>query len=170
MDYTVIKTNRKTIALCVNKKGEVLLRLPKYHISQKLVDKFIDDNKKWIVVQQERVSKRNELFELDEAEILCLKNRAKEILPQRVEYYEQIMGVKSSNVKITSATTRYGSCNGKNSICFSYRLMLFPEEAIDYVVVHELAHILQKNHSKAFYEIIATYLPDYKTREKLLKI
>lgn len=79
------------------------------------------------------------------------------------------MNLYPTALKITSAKTRFGSCSGKDSICFSYLLMRYPDEAIDYVVVHELAHIKHKNHSKAFYTLIEKYLPDYKEREKLLK-
>ncbi|MEG1614194.1 MAG: M48 family metallopeptidase, partial [Oscillospiraceae bacterium] len=72
-------------------------------------------------------------------------------------------------VKITSAEKRFGSCSGKNSLCFSYRLMQYPQDAIDYVIVHELAHIKHKNHSKNFYELIEQYMPDYKERNAILK-
>ena len=79
------------------------------------------------------------------------------------------MGLNPTGIKITSAEKRFGSCNGKNSICYSWRLMQYPAEAIDYVVVHELAHIKHKNHGKEFYRLIENFLPDYKNREKLLK-
>ncbi|MBR5506725.1 MAG: M48 family metallopeptidase [Clostridia bacterium] len=91
------------------------------------------------------------------------------MIPPKVEYYSRIMGVKPSSVKITSAHSRFGSCSGKNAICFSYILMCYPEEAIDYVVVHELAHIKHHNHSRSFYNFIGKFMPDYKQREKLLK-
>ena len=79
------------------------------------------------------------------------------------------MGLVPAGIKITSARTRFGSCSGKNSICFSWRLMLYPPEAIDYVIVHELAHIRHHDHSPAFYALIEQYLPDWKVRMKLLK-
>ena len=79
------------------------------------------------------------------------------------------MGLEPTGIKITSAQKRFGSCNGKNSICYSWRLMLYPPEAIDYVVVHELAHIVHKNHGAKFYKLVAKYLPDYKERVKMLR-
>ena len=79
------------------------------------------------------------------------------------------MGVTPTALKITSARTRYGSCSGKNSINFSLFLMEKSARAIDYVVVHELAHIKQHNHSPAFYKEIEKILPDYKERIKELK-
>lgn len=170
MYYEIIKSNRKTMAIQVNKNGQVIVRVPKFTVKQSVIDKFVSDNSKWIEKQLVKAEIRKNFYNISDYEIADLKRRAKKLLPQKVACYEKIMGVKSTGVKITSATTRFGSCNSKNSICFSYRLMMFPEEAIDYVVVHELAHILEKNHSKAFYEIVNTYLPDYKEREKLLKI
>ena len=79
------------------------------------------------------------------------------------------MELVPAGIKITSARTRFGSCSSKNSICFSWRLMLYPPEAIDYVIVHELAHIRHHDHSPAFYALIEQYLPDWKARMKLLK-
>ena len=72
-------------------------------------------------------------------------------------------------MKITSAKTRFGSCSNRRSICFSCFLMLYPDDAIDYVIVHELAHLKHMNHSPAFYRLVERYLPDYKRREALLK-
>ena len=79
------------------------------------------------------------------------------------------MNLCPTGIKITKAKKRFGSCNGKNSLCFSCFLMKYPMEAVDYVVVHELAHIKYHNHSKDFYNLINHYMPDYKQREKLLK-
>jgi len=80
------------------------------------------------------------------------------------------MSLKHGRITITSAKTRFGSCSSKGNISYSYRLMLYPEAAREYVVVHELAHLLEMNHSKRFYAIIEKYLPDYKERKKLLKL
>ena len=79
------------------------------------------------------------------------------------------MNLQYGRITITSAKTRFGSCSSEGNIAFSYRLMLYPEAAIDYVVVHELAHRREMNHSAAFYKIIASVLPDYKYRNALLK-
>ena len=79
-----------------------------------------------------------------------------------------MMGVTPAGVKITSARTRFGSCSGKNSLCFSWRLMLYPPQAIDYVVVHEMAHIRHHNHSKDFWAFVASVMPDYRERQALL--
>ena len=79
------------------------------------------------------------------------------------------MDLTPASVKITSARTRFGSCSGKNSVCFSWYLMRYPDEAIDYVVVHELAHLRHHDHSPAFYALVERYLPDWRERMRLLK-
>ena len=91
-------------------------------------------------------------------------------VPEAVQrLWARRMGVTPTGVKITSARKRYGSCSGKNSLCFSCFLMNCPEAAIDLVVVHELCHIRVKNHGPAFYALLERYLPDYRERKKLLR-
>ena len=90
-------------------------------------------------------------------------------LPQRVEYYGGLMGLMPLGISITGARTRFGSCSSAGRICFFWRLMQYPDEAVDYVVVHELAHLAYMNHSRDFYALIEKYMPDYRRRKKLLK-
>ena len=80
------------------------------------------------------------------------------------------MCVTPTGFRVTSARRRYGSCSGKNSLSFSCFLMRCPEPAIELVVVHELCHILEKNHGPGFYALLEKYLPDYKEWKKMLSI
>ena len=98
-----------------------------------------------------------------------LRARALSYLPARTAYFASMMGITYSGVKITSAKGRLGSCNAHRGISYSYRVMQYPEEVIDYVVVHELAHCREMNHSSRFYAIVARYLPDYKDRIRVLR-
>lgn len=104
-----------------------------------------------------------------DAERAAYIRQAKAYLPQRVAYYSERMGLYPTQVRITGARTRFGSCSSQGHICFSWRLMQYPPEAIDYVVVHELAHLRYMNHGAEFYALIARYLPDWKTRRALLR-
>lgn len=126
-------------------------------------------HKKWIEKHLAVIADKKSSAELSDDEIAGLKAAAKAFIPERTEYYAEILGVKPTGIRITSAAKRYGSCSSRNSLCFSYRLMLHPKEQIDYVIVHELAHIKEHNHSPAFYKIIARYMPDYKDRIKALR-
>ena len=98
-----------------------------------------------------------------------LKENAKRILTTVTERKAAEMGVSYKSITVTSAKTRWGSCAGNNAIRFSFRLLYCPREIIEYVVVHELAHTLQHNHSKQFWQVVETYIPDWKTRRKWLK-
>ena len=104
----------------------------------------------------------------------CVKiyrNMAKKYLPWRVDAYagQGQMCVKPTAVKISNAKKRWGSCSSKRSLNFSWRLMMADEDVADYVVVHELAHMLEMNHSKMFWDIVEEILPDYREREKRLR-
>lgn len=167
--FTLIRSARKTLSLSVSKELEVIVRAPE-KLSRKAIDKFVDDHTDWIEKQMQKQAERAEKYpEPDECEKKRLIDMAREYLPQRLEYYSHIMGVRYGNVKITGAKTRFGSCSVKNDICFSWRLMRYPPDAVDYVVVHELAHIRHKNHSREFYAFVEKFMPDYKKRMKKLK-
>jgi len=100
------------------------------------------------------------------AEILVeiYKKLAKKYIPLRVEHYSRIMGLVPTAVKISSANTRWGSCSGRDSINFAWKLIMASDELIDYVVVHELAHIKEHNHSDRFWNIVESIMPDYRQR------
>ncbi len=164
--FNLIRSHRKSISLEVKDDLSILVKAP-MNMADSKINEFVIKHQKWIEKQREKIKARTE--KLLSCDPLILKEKAKEIIPQRVAYFSSLMGLTPTGVKITSAKTRFGSCNGKNSICFSFYLMLYPDEAIDYVVIHELAHIKYKNHGKAFYALIERYLPDYKKRIKMLR-
>ena len=168
MEYKVIYSNRRTISLSI-KDEKLIVRAP-YGTLKSRIDSVVLEHSAWIMKHINKQKQRNEtLGELTEDRIKALRRAAKEILPIKVEYYSRIMGLKYGRIAITSAKTRFGSCSSKGNLSFSYLLMLYPDSAIDYVVVHELAHLKEMNHSPRFYKIIEEVLPDYKERKKLLK-
>ena len=166
----VIRSARKTVSLEINENLEIILRCPK-KISDIYIDRFIDEHALWIEkhleIQKERCKRA--LLPPDDDEIITLKSQAKKILPEKVRHFAGIMAVNPTGVKITSAKKRLGSCSSNDSLCFSYLLMRYDEEVIDYVVIHELAHIIQHNHSKKFYDIVKKYCPEYKKTENKIR-
>lgn len=97
------------------------------------------------------------------------KNKAKDIISERVKFYAEKFGFKYNKIKITSANKRWGSCSNRNNLNFSYKLVMAPLEIIDYIVVHELVHTINKTHNKSFYSEISKILPQYKSKENWLK-
>lgn len=168
-EYELIRTTRKTIALEVTCDGKVIVRAPK-RMAKHEVEAFVARNQEWLnralIRQKARLTTRPEPDELQRAALIA---RAKCELPKKVMYYAQRMHLYPTGLRITSARTRFGSCSAKNSICFSWRLMMYPEAAVEYVVVHELAHIAHKNHGAAFYALIERELPDYRARRAMLR-
>lgn len=169
MDYTLIRSSRRTMALEITRDGRLLVRAPQ-RASQAVIDRFVASHADWIAAHLEKQRQRAQAHPpLTEDELAALRQKARDILPGRVAHYAEWMGVTPTGVKITGAKTRFGSCSAKNSLCFSLYLMAYPDAAVDYVVVHELAHIRHKNHSPAFYAEVARVMPDYRERRKLLK-
>lgn len=169
MEYTIIRSKRKTISLEVKQGGAVIVRAPA-RCSRAAIDSFVAAHSRWLESAVRRVREQELAHpEPDEAQQAELIRAAREFLPKRMAYFAAVMGLCPTGVRITSARTRFGSCSAKNSLCFSWRLMQYPDECIDYVVVHELAHIVHKNHGPEFYALIASVLPDYRERIKKLK-
>ena len=168
--YELIRSRRRTLALEITKDCRVLVRAP-LRLSQAKIDAFVSSHEAWIQthLEQQRQRMASAPPPPTAADIAALKAKARTVLPEKVAYWSAKMGVRPTGLKITTARKRYGSCSGKNSLCFSCFLMDCPEEAIDLVVVHELCHIREKNHGPRFYALLGQYLPDYKERKKLLR-
>lgn len=97
------------------------------------------------------------------------RERAREIIFERADWYSKVTGWKFKSISVTGAARRWGSCGPNGSLNFSFRLAMAPPEVIDYVVAHELAHIPEKNHSTRFWAKVRTVLPDYKVRQEWLR-
>lgn len=168
-DYTLIRAKRRTMSLQLDRAGNAVVRAP-CGVKKEFIDRFVAEHEDWLTRAREKQQARRLAHpEPTDEECKALIARAKEYLPMRVDYWSGIMGLTPTGLKITSARTRFGSCSGKNSLCFSWRLMQYPREAIDYVVVHELAHIRHHDHSAAFYRFIASVMPDHEARRALLR-
>ncbi len=101
--------------------------------------------------------------------MMWYKHKALEIIRQRVLFYSQLTGWKFRSIKVTGAVKRWGSCGPMGSINFSWRLAMAPLAVIDYVVLHELTHVVEKNHAAKFWQQVKKFMPDYKIRQKWLK-
>lgn len=167
MEYSVIYSKRKTLAISI-KEGEIIVRAPQ-GVKRERIEYYLQKHAGWISKQIEKTRSAARISgSLSDDDIAAIKKSAKEYFAKRTREISEIMGLKYGRITITSAKRRYGSCSSKGNICFSYRLMLYPEAAREYVIVHELAHLVEMNHSPRFYAIVKKYLPDYKERKKLL--
>ena len=153
MEYKLIRSKRKTIELSIDDELFPVVKAPQ-KMSTKDIDAFVEKHVKWIEKHTKIKKERLEKNSVTPEQEAMLKEKALPYFLERTKHFAEIMGLNPTGIKITSAEKRFGSCSGKNSICYSWRLMLYPPEAIDYVVVHELAHIVHKNHGKEFYKLI----------------
>lgn len=168
MEYEVIYSDRRTLALSV-KEGKLIVRAPRRTPDFKIKEAILahsDWIQKHISEQAEKAKNHPEPTPEREAE---MRRDARKILTAKTAYFAEKMGLKYGRISITGAKTRFGACSSKGNISYSFRLMSYPEEAIDYVVVHELSHLVEMNHSPRFYKVVESVLPDYKERRKLLK-
>jgi predicted metal-dependent hydrolase len=174
----LIRSKRKTVAIYILPDAKVQVRAP-LRLPQSDIDRFVNQKAAWIARNVERMQSRLRQSEQEQVQtspeeqaeqIARMKILAKEILPQRTAHYAGMMGVEPKSVRISNAEKRWGSCSSKGNINFSWRLMLVSEEARDYVVVHELAHLMQMNHSERFWAIVERILPDWRARKNSLRV
>ena len=118
-------------------------------------------------IEQEK-SEALEIQPLSEEELKGLAKKALQIIPERVEYFSKLVGVSYGHITIRNQKTRWGSCSSKGNLNFNCLLMLTPPEVLDYVVVHELCHRKEMNHSKAFWSEVEKVIPNYRKLRKWL--
>lgn len=169
----VIRSGRKSLGLEVRPDGTVLARIPA-RLSDRELKAFIEKQQDWILKKVDQVKKRADartkikvpsVDALSDAEIQKIKDK----IADRVKYYCAVMQVTVGRITIRNQKTRWGSCSSAGNVNFNYQLYYLPDELLDYVVVHELAHRRHMNHSKEFWLEVARYCPDYRARRKQLK-
>ena len=169
VQYTLIRAKRTSIEIKVSSTGEVIVRAPLYTTTQK-IESVLQQRADWIEKIREKMLVQQTWFDsLDHRQTEQLREMAKERLGKKTAYFASRMGLTYQKITITSAKKRLGSCSADGRICYSLYLLLYPDAAIDYVVVHELAHLVELNHSKDFYKVIECYLPDWRERKELLQ-
>lgn len=166
--YEWIRSRRRTVAIQVKADGSVIVRSP-HSVSKKQVEQFVNEKREWILKQQKELENiKEKKTVITEKMRVDGTRKALERIPKRVAYYASIMGVSYGRITIREQKTRWGSCSSKGNLNFNWKLVLMPEEVLDYVVVHELAHRKEMNHSKRFWKIVEEVLPDYRERKRML--
>ncbi len=176
MNIEIIRSARKTIALEITRDLRVLVRAP-YRLPDKDIHRLLEAKASWLEkhmkLMKERIKteeqQKQSITKFTLEEIRQLANRALTAIPERVAYYAPIVGVQYGRITIRNQVSRWGSCSGKGNLNFNCLLMLTPPDVIDYVVVHELCHRKELNHSKKFWGEVARVLPDYEAPKKWLK-
>ena len=167
VNYSIIRIDRKTIAIQIQPDGEIIVRCPK-RMRIEEVRRFIESKSDWIAKHLE-ARDTTKPGKLTDQEVKILREETRQLVTERVEHYAPIIGVKYNQIAIRMQRTRWGSCSSKGNLNFNCLLGLTPPEVLDYVVVHELCHLIELNHSKRFWDAVAKTIPDYKVHRKWLK-
>ena len=166
LNYKIIRSRRKTISMEVNRDG-LLIRAP-MRMAYAQIEDFVFQHRKWAEKRLSELEK-TDMPELTDEEIRGLTKKAQELIPERVRYYAPKVGVTYNRITIRHQKTRWGSCSSQGNLNFNCLLMLTPPEVIDSVVVHELCHRKEMNHSDRFYAEVLRVFPNYPKCRKWLK-
>ncbi len=172
MDYEIRYSQRKSVGIEVTKEAKVLVRAP-YGTSVKQIQYFVEAHADWIIKHRQKVLQQIQAVQtrepIDVLEIEQLAQQAAKVIPERAAYFAGVMGVTYGRITIRNQKTRWGSCSSKGNLNFNCLLMLVPAEVLDYVVVHELCHRKEMNHSPRFWREVEKVLPRYREQERWLK-
>ncbi len=201
----IIKSRRKTLAILIDREGNLIVKSPMYCTKKEIYD-FIFKKANWIISKRQNKLTNKKTIQFIDGETLTLldktftlkfydktrvkiventiflpqlnyresflkfiKNLIKNYIFERVEYFSKLYNLKYKSIKINSAKSRWGSCGADNSLNFTFRLVFAPCEVVDYIILHELTHTLEKNHQSGFYLTLSKFCKNYKQSEKWLK-
>ena len=172
----VVYSRRRTLGLEVRADGRVILRAPKGLSNQAVMD-FVKERQAWIVqkwfeterIRRQKAERPPRDYEQNPALEAQYRKEARRRITERAAYFAEKMGVNYGRIAIKAAKTRWGSCSARGNLNFHWKLILMPPAILDYVVVHELAHRIEMNHSPRFWAQVERILPDYRERRRWLK-
>jgi len=166
-----LKTYRfsKTIKIIIRRDATTLVTGP-LRITRKIVEGFIRRKADWIITNLERC-KKNPVIKAKKdmrKEYLDTKEKARALVNERIEYFNRYYKFSFKKISIRNQSTRWGSCSRKGNLNFNYKLALLDPKLADYIIVHELCHLKEFNHSSKFWALVERMIPDYKVRRKAL--
>ena len=174
IEVEIIRSKRRSMAIQIRTDGSVVVRVPT-RASDRAVKRFVSAHARWIADnRQEMFERRKKLadnpYDIPAWESLSAADKkiAKQKIMEHVDYYANRMEIDYGSISMRNQKSRWGSCSSKGNLNFNYRLAYLPEELLDYVVVHELAHRRHMDHSAAFWEEVETYYPAYRKCRQML--
>ncbi|MDD4409669.1 MAG: SprT family zinc-dependent metalloprotease [Candidatus Pacebacteria bacterium] len=171
ISYTIAKNKlSKGLKITINSDSEVRVSIPLW-MPVTLADNFVKEKISWIVDNMAKIKEKmgDSRLRLGDGDYLKHKEEARKLIKEKVSYYNQFYGFKIGSIAIRNQKTRWGSCSSKNNLNFNYKVVFLPEALADYVVVHEICHLKEMNHSERFWKLVSKVLPDYALRRRELK-
>jgi hypothetical protein len=171
--YTLrINKRSKHIRLAIHAGGSCVVTTPRY-VPQFIIDRFLIGKSDWILNKIKHLSKFKPVIRKSKREkrleYLKHKEKARQIALERLDYFNTYYGFKWNRVSIKNQKTRWGSCSRKGNLNFNYKIALLSEESADYIIVHELCHLKEMNHSRKFWDLVARTISNYLSIRKDLR-
>ena len=158
----------RQLKLTVNARGQVKVTMP-FFASYRVAQEFVATQEVWIRETLAKVQVVPVRAPLSRSEKEKIRQEAFERIAPLAEYYAKHYGVNFAHISIKDQTTVWGSCSRSGTLSFSWRLIKAPEDVLRYVVIHEVCHLREMNHSKRYWDLVAQTMPDYKVHRRWLK-
>ena len=166
--YTVKQSARsRSVRVAVHPDGAVVVTASKL-FSERAIERFIEKHRDWIQSRTKKALRRT-VLRISQRDVPELKHRARTLIEARLHYFNTVYGYTYKTIRIGAQKTRWGSCSRTGTISFNYKIAALPTHLADYIVVHELAHLGEMNHSKSFWALVARTIPDSATCRKELR-
>lgn len=172
IEYTVRKHRRaRRLKIAISCEGNCMVTLP-WYMGMWNAEKFVQQNSQWVLNKMKAMKKiggSSLLLRHNAKEYLRLKEHARDFVTKRLEKYSEFYGFEYKKVAIRNQKTRWGSCSSKGNLNFNYKVMFLPQRHANYIIVHELCHLEEFNHSKRFWNLVSQIIPEHKKIIKQLK-
>lgn len=166
LTYRLVRSDRKTVSLQIMPEGELVVRAPKA-MKRGEIDRFVESKRGWVEKHLRNVEP--EVPRMTQAEFEELVRQALEVIPREAARFAPVVGVTYGHITIRNQRTRWGSCSSQGNLNFNCLLLRAPQEVLEYVVVHELCHRKEMNHSPKFWAEVERVLPNYRESKRWLK-
>lgn len=160
----------RQLRIMIKLGGEVIVSAPRF-VLMRTIEEFLLNHRDWLLqkvqVAKEQHKKQKENY--TQSSLSANSARARKLATDKSKYFAGLYGVNFNRISIKNQSTQWGSCSSKKNLNFNYRIVFLPPELVDYVVVHEICHLIEMNHSERFWKQVARTIPDYKTRKLALR-
>lgn len=171
IDYKIRRSNRaKRLRIAVYCDTSIVITVP-LGINENKVERFIVEKTNWIISKLKYFEqfKHNFIMDNSKENYLKYKFKALKLAERKIEHYNKVCNFKFNKINIKNQKTRWGSCSKKKNLNFNYKIVLLPERIADYIIIHELCHLKEFNHSRKFWNLVAKLTPDYLNIKEELK-
>lgn len=171
LSYTIKRSRRaRCVRLAIRPDGQVVVTVPLF-VSTRVATQLVEHKRQWIISHQKRIASAPSFLPIPDTHASYLKCResARQFVLSRIDHYRAQYPAPIGRVSIRNQRTRWGSCSRSGNLNFNYKILFLPEAMADYIIVHELSHLQELNHSQKFWQLVCRTIPDYQSIRKRLQ-